>query len=153
RWLKVRIILQVTKHVIHECISQKCQVPLEFIEQVIISLVELDSIFSSTTTIQATKALKDFIKRFHEKSEEDEDWDTLQSELRQIEAIPLSSEPDPFNNFHCVLSQQNAGAVKRLRIYLYCPKRTKYKQKRTRSISFPNAAEGYSKFPPLLYTY
>ncbi|ETO33052.1 hypothetical protein RFI_04054 [Reticulomyxa filosa] len=154
RWLKVRIILQVIKHVINECISQKCQVPSEFIEHMIVSLVEIDSMLSSTTTaeniLQATKALRELIKCFHEKSKEDKDWETLQSELRQIEVIPLSSEPDPSSNLYYIVSQQN---TKRLRIYLYCPNCTKYKQTRTRSIFFPNTPEGYSKFPPILYTY
>ncbi|ETN98317.1 hypothetical protein RFI_39193, partial [Reticulomyxa filosa] len=142
RWLKVRITLQVTKHVINECIFQKCQVPLKFIEQVVISLVEIDPMLSSTTatenTLQATKALKEFIKRFHEKSEEDEDWDTLQSELKQIEDVSLSREPDPFINLYYIVSHQN---TKSLRIYLYCPQHTDYKQRRIRSIFFPSTPE------------
>ncbi|ETO18706.1 hypothetical protein RFI_18549 [Reticulomyxa filosa] len=144
QWMKVQITLEAIKHVIHACILEKCQVSAELISQTVINL----DVTSPTTThrndehiFSVIKTLQKLIQHFHEKYESDEDWDALQSELKLLEAFPPSNELDTSSTFHCIVSQQNARTVKRRRIYLYCPKCTKHKQRRTRAISFPSIIE------------
>ncbi|ETN98610.1 hypothetical protein RFI_38881 [Reticulomyxa filosa] len=146
RWLKLQIILKVIKCVIYECILEKCKVSSALIDRVATSFANTDAMSSSVThenvqnTLHIISILQDFTKRFHEKSEEDEDWELLQSELRLIVMVPPSTRSDSFNNLHYVVLQQNALKIKRLRIYLCCPGCTKAS---TRTVSFPNTVEGY----------
>ncbi|ETO11403.1 hypothetical protein RFI_25973 [Reticulomyxa filosa] len=147
RWLKLQIILKVIKCVIYECILEKCKVSSALIDRVATSFANTDAMSSSVThenvqnTLHIISILQDFTKRFHEKSEEDEDWELLQSELRQIVMVPPSTRSDSFNNLHYVVLQQNALKIKRLRIYLCCPGCTKAS---TRTVSFPNTVEDES---------
>ncbi|ETO10550.1 hypothetical protein RFI_26827, partial [Reticulomyxa filosa] len=124
QWLKTHITVEAMKYVAKECMMEACSIPNELVKRVIRNLKycsEVPSMMGSNSisVSNTMSSLKAFIEKYHNINERD-DLTNLQTELEQIEVLPILVEQQTSDNMHWIISKQ-ATNLRRLRIYLYCP--------------------------------
>ncbi|ETO08041.1 hypothetical protein RFI_29349 [Reticulomyxa filosa] len=104
QWLKTHITVEATKYVAKKYMVEACSISNELVKRVIRNIKCCSEVPSmrrsnSISVSNIMSSLKAFIENYHSTNERD-DLTNLQTELEQIEVLPILVEQQILDNMH-----------------------------------------------------